>query len=225
MNSLALPLVSTAVRTGAAIAAALLCVATATPARAAEPRASRPESVGVASGFAVGAAAGGPIGALVGAAAGGWLGDRMHRESRAHATARERLALAEQRGDGLVLNLMFRTGEGGLRPEDLTLLERFATIAAATPGARVHVTGSADPRGAAEYNAALAARRATGVASRLIAAGLPPASLVVGSEVAAAPDAAAAAPPDLDGFAFLRRVTLRIEVPRGQAEATLAQRR
>jgi outer membrane protein OmpA-like peptidoglycan-associated protein len=230
MNTQAMPLVPTSVRIGAAVAAALLCLAAAAPSRAAETRASRPESVGVAGGFAVGAAAGGPIGALVGAAAGGWLGDRMHRESRAHAMAREQLAAAEQRGDGLTLNLMFRTEEASLRPEDAPLLERFAAIAKATPGARVHVTGFADPRGTPRYNAALAASRASGVASRLVAAGLPETCLVIGADVASATPEPGTVAADLDGFAFQRRVTLRIEVPQGDGEgkgeaATLAQRR
>ncbi len=47
----------------------------------ARAQASRHETRGVLSGFAIGAAAGGPVGALLGAAGGGWLGDRMHRES------------------------------------------------------------------------------------------------------------------------------------------------
>lgn len=45
-------------------------------------KASKPETTGVLSGLAIGAAAAGPIGAIVGAAAGGWLGDRLHREKQ-----------------------------------------------------------------------------------------------------------------------------------------------
>jgi outer membrane protein OmpA-like peptidoglycan-associated protein len=41
-------------------------------------KASRPETTGVLSGLAIGAAAAGPVGALAGAAAGGWLGDRLY---------------------------------------------------------------------------------------------------------------------------------------------------
>jgi len=43
-------------------------------------KASKQESIGVVTGLAVGAAAGGPIGAIVGAAAGGWLGDHYHKQ-------------------------------------------------------------------------------------------------------------------------------------------------
>lgn len=236
MNTLAIPRSSREIRIGAAIAAALACVATTVPVRADEAppsRASRQESVGVASGFAVGAAAGGPIGALVGAAAGGWLGDRMHRESRGHALTREQLAAAQRRGDGLTLNLMFRTEEAAIRPDDAAPIAQFAALATGTPGAIVHVTGFADPRGTPRYNAALAAERARVVAARLVAAGVPAERLVVGSEVAAGtPTEAAAAgavdpapAPDLEGYAFQRRVTLRIELPAQAGEATLAQRR
>ena len=45
-------------------------------------KASKPETTGVLSGLAIGAAAAGPIGAIAGAAAGGWLGDRLHREKQ-----------------------------------------------------------------------------------------------------------------------------------------------
>ncbi len=213
-------------RVAAAVAAALLLAGASLPVSAGtataggSPRASRPESAGVASGFAVGAAAGGPIGALVGAAAGGWLGDRMHREKAAHALTRDELAAAQLRGRGLSMNLMFRTDEATLRPDDEALVARFAALAATTPGAVVHVTGFADPRGTAAYNAALAAARAAAVAAKLVAAGMPAQRLVVsadtgdaGMQVAAEPEevlAVAASAPDLDGFAFQRRVSLVI---------------
>lgn len=44
------------------------------------------EDIGIVSGLAIGAAAGGPVGAMIGAAAGGLLGDRWHRQKQ---TARE----------------------------------------------------------------------------------------------------------------------------------------
>lgn len=45
-------------------------------------QASKPETTGVLSGLAIGAAAAGPIGAIAGAAAGGWLGDQLYREQQ-----------------------------------------------------------------------------------------------------------------------------------------------
>lgn len=47
---------------------------------------AKAEDIGIFTGLAVGAAAGGPIGAVIGAAAGGLMGDRYHREKQ---TARE----------------------------------------------------------------------------------------------------------------------------------------
>lgn len=213
-----------------AYAAALLLAAGALAAHAGPtppPKASKSESAGVASGLAVGAAAGGPIGAILGAAAGGWLGDRMHRERTAHERTRSQLTAASLRGSGLSMNLMFRTDESRLQPDDAAALAQFAALAATTPGAVVHVTGFADPRGSATCNTALAAARASAVASRLVAAGLPFGQLVVSSEtagdVATLDPAATTATPDLDGYAFQRRVTVRI----GQGtpgEARVAQK-
>jgi outer membrane protein OmpA-like peptidoglycan-associated protein len=220
---------------GAAVAAALLAAVVALPASAgtvATPEgstsstASRPESIGVASGFAVGAAAGGPIGALVGAAAGGWLGDRMHREQAGHARTRDALAVANQRGAGLTVTVMFRTDDASVRAEDESLLAQFAALAAATPGATVQVTGFADPRGSARHNAALAAERASTVATRLVAAGLPADRLVVSSDVAPSPVPAdgGVSAADLDGYALQRRVVVRIQPANPGAAAALAQR-
>jgi outer membrane protein OmpA-like peptidoglycan-associated protein len=56
-------------------------------------RAPKEEAVGVGSGAAIGALAGGPIGLVIGAAFGGWLGDRFHDE---RAGRRDADARAEQ---------------------------------------------------------------------------------------------------------------------------------
>jgi outer membrane protein OmpA-like peptidoglycan-associated protein len=55
-------------------------------------RAPKEESIGLGSGAAIGALAGGPVGLIIGAAFGGWLGDRFHHEKS------ERIA-SEQRYD------------------------------------------------------------------------------------------------------------------------------
>src|SRR5688572_28806586 len=57
-------------------------------------RAAKEESIGVGSGAAIGAFAGGPVGFVLGAAFGGWLGDRFHRERTARVEADERAAQA-----------------------------------------------------------------------------------------------------------------------------------
>lgn len=80
-------------RKGSIGLAIMAACASALPAQAQAPEpkpkaASRQETIGVATGFALGAVAGGPIGAIVGATAGAWLGDREHR------LAMQRTALA-----------------------------------------------------------------------------------------------------------------------------------
>jgi outer membrane protein OmpA-like peptidoglycan-associated protein len=54
-------------------------------------RAAKEESIGVGTGAAIGAIAGGPVGVLLGAAFGGWIGDRFHKE-RAARTASDQKA-------------------------------------------------------------------------------------------------------------------------------------
>ena len=53
-------------------------------------RAPKEESIGLGSGAAIGAMAGGPVGFVIGAAFGGWLGDRFHQERKARRIADER---------------------------------------------------------------------------------------------------------------------------------------
>jgi outer membrane protein OmpA-like peptidoglycan-associated protein len=64
-------------------------------------RAAKEESIGVGSGAAIGAMAGGPVGFVIGAAFGGWLGDRFHQERRARRSADERAAAASEHAGSL----------------------------------------------------------------------------------------------------------------------------
>jgi len=57
-------------------------------------RTPKEESIGLGSGAANGALAGGPVGLVLGAAFGGWLGDRFHGERSARRDADERAASA-----------------------------------------------------------------------------------------------------------------------------------
>jgi outer membrane protein OmpA-like peptidoglycan-associated protein len=57
-------------------------------------RAPNEEGIGLGSGAAIGALAGGPVGLVLGAAFGGWLGDRFHEERSARRNADERAAAA-----------------------------------------------------------------------------------------------------------------------------------
>lgn len=223
------------VRAGAVVGA-IACIL-AMPARADETvtvrqPASKQQSIGVVTGLAVGAAAGGPVGAIVGAAAGGWLGERYHKQSVAkeELTAdRERLArsvtelngtLAHQQEHGQQLDralshtdevqteVGFRTNDDTVQPRAIPSLQKLGALAAALPDAKVRVAGYADPRGSDEVNAALSKRRADAVAAVLASAGVSPERMII--EAHGRTDAISAEG-DSDGYAFDRRVTVRIE--------------
>jgi outer membrane protein OmpA-like peptidoglycan-associated protein len=179
-------------------AAALLCtLPVLATAQTPTPSASRPEKTGVATGVLVGAAAAGPFGAMLGAATGAWIGDCYHRK-----------AVVARGAEELMLTLRFRTDSVQLEPEAARDLARYASVASATRGTTVRITGFADPRGAADYNQQLSWRRAVAVAQALEAAGLPADRMIIEGRGALAP---ADGPVDLDGFAFARRVTVSIE--------------
>jgi outer membrane protein OmpA-like peptidoglycan-associated protein len=63
--------------------------------------AAKEESIGLGSGAAIGAMAGGPVGLVLGAAFGGWLGDRFHREHTGRLEADERAAQASAHSESL----------------------------------------------------------------------------------------------------------------------------
>lgn len=55
-------------------------------------KAPKEEKVGLGSGAAIGAMAGGPVGLILGAGLGGWVGNRLHEEKETHRASDERLA-------------------------------------------------------------------------------------------------------------------------------------
>jgi outer membrane protein OmpA-like peptidoglycan-associated protein len=59
------------------------------------------ESIGLGSGAAIGALAGGPVGLIIGAAFGGWLGDRFHHERSERAASDKRAGDAQARTESL----------------------------------------------------------------------------------------------------------------------------
>jgi outer membrane protein OmpA-like peptidoglycan-associated protein len=189
--------------------------------------ASKQENIGVVTGLAVGAAAGGPIGAIVGAAAGAWIGDRYHKQASARAAlagnvtelngslaqeqARgEKLDLALSYTNEVQIDVSFRTNDDSVPTQALPPLLKIGALAAALADARLRVSGFADPRGAQTYNDELSKRRAAAVAAVLSSAGVPPERLIVEGNGSADSTSAAG---DLDGFAFDRRVSVRIERP------------
>lgn len=201
--------------------------------------ASKQENIGVFTGLAVGAAAGGPIGAIVGAAAGAWVGDRYHKQevakkelatdlsqsqtkqtqlsqnvvelnsSLAQVRAKsEKLDLALKNTDALQTDVSFRTNDDSIGAQAMSPLLKIGALAASMPDMKVRVSGYADPRGSEEVNDALSRRRAEAVAAVLEKAGLPKDRMIVeghGKSESTAVDG------DLDGYAFERKVTVRLE--------------
>jgi len=59
------------------------------------------QSIGLGSGAAIGALAGGPVGLIIGAAMGGWLGDRFHHERVARAESEQQAGAAQAQAASL----------------------------------------------------------------------------------------------------------------------------
>jgi outer membrane protein OmpA-like peptidoglycan-associated protein len=207
---------------GITLAAALAVL---TPAQAAERRASKQENVGVTTGLAVGAAAGGPVGAIFGAAAGALIGNRYHQkqvdltqsESQRSKLASELVQTQKQgeqmgqaldRTHDLEAEVSFRTNDSNLTDASVARLQKLGSLAGSIPDSKVRVSGYADPRGSEALNAALSGKRAAAVAKVLESAGVDASRLIVESH---GETQSSTAEGDLDGYAFDRKVTVRIE--------------
>lgn len=205
----------------------------ASPLQAAEQaKGSKQENIGVASGLVIGAVAGGPVGAVFGVTAGALLGQRYHKQAEAKAAlasnlsqseaARgklesdltqmqvrgEQLGQAVDRSKNLEASVGFRTGDATLTDEDVARLQTLGALAGALGEVTVRVSGYADPRGSEAFNAKLSESRADAVAHVLTEAGVSPAHLMIESY---GEQKSTSATGDLDGYAFERRVTVRIE--------------
>ncbi len=196
--------------------------------------ASKQENIGVVTGIVVGALAGGPIGAVVGGAAGGVLGEHYHKQQVKNATLTGDLSKSEtqratltrnvsqldetvSRTDQLQTDIGFRTNDDSIDTKSLPPLLKLGALAATMPDVKVRVAGYADPRGSDELNNDLSKRRAEAVAAVLAQAGMSREQLIIeahGKSESSTPEG------DLDGYAFDRRVTVRIE---RKGEAAVAQ--
>jgi outer membrane protein OmpA-like peptidoglycan-associated protein len=203
----------------------------------AKKAASKQENVGVVTGLAVGAAAGGPVGAIVGAAAGAWIGDHYHKKEEANKALKaelndsesQRMSLAKNvdelnvslagaraSADELQTDVTFRTNDSAVGPQSVEMLKKMGTLAASMPDMKVVVSGFADPRGSEKYNDALSRRRAEAVAEVLADAGVAKDHLVVEGH---GKGEATSMEGDVDGYAFDRKVTVRLERVDGQQVA------
>lgn len=217
---------------GLALAAAYALAAPVQAAERAKTGGSKQEGIGVLSGLTVGALAGGPFGAVIGAATGGILGERYHKqaqEKKALAASLskmeaartqlqgdlaltreegEKLGMAVDRGRDLEASFGFRTADSTLSDDDVERLQKLGALAGAVGKVKVRVSGYADPRGSEKFNAALAEKRADAVAHVLIQSGVDVSQMVVESY---GESGSKSAEGDLDGYAFDRRVTVKIE--------------
>lgn len=188
---------------------------------------SKQSDIGAVTGLAVGAAAGGPVGAVLGAAAGALLGDRYHRQAQSSAalaadldhSEAERSRLSQsvaqldqtlQQTEELGLDVSFRTNDDSTPMRTMPPLLKLGALVVAMPQARVRIAGYADPRGSQAYNSELSLRRAQGVAAVLLAAGVAPERILIEAH---GKTESTSADGDLDGYAFERRVTVRLELP------------
>ena len=203
---------------------------------------SKQSDIGAVTGLAVGAAAGGPVGAVLGAAAGALLGDRYHRQAQSSAalvadldhSEAERSRLTRnvaqldgsltqaqahgaqldqtvQQTDELALDVSFRTNDDSITTRTMPPLLKLGALVVSIPQARVRIAGYADPRGSEAYNTELSLRRAQGVAAVLMSAGVAPERILIEAH---GKSESTSADGDLDGYAFDRRVTVRLELPR-----------
>jgi outer membrane protein OmpA-like peptidoglycan-associated protein len=209
--------------------------------------ASKQENIGLLTGLGVGAAAGGPVGAIVGAAAGAWIGHHYYTKDQDNKALKaglkdseaQRMELAKNVGelnvsladarakddkldqafkstDALETDVGFRTNDASVNPDAMEALQKMGTLAASMPDTKVVVAGFADPRGSEKYNEELSRRRAEAVAQVLADAGVAKDHLVVEGH---GKGEANSMEGDVDGYAFDRKVTVRLERVEGQEVA------
>jgi outer membrane protein OmpA-like peptidoglycan-associated protein len=215
--------------------------------KAPKTNASKQENIGVFTGLAVGAAAGGPVGAIVGAAAGAWIGDRYHKKEVAAKALKGDLSESEaqralltqsvtelnvsltdaraksdqlnqalKNADELGTDVGFRTNEDSISNQAMAPLMKLGALAASMPDVKVRVAGYADPRGSEKVNDELSRRRAEAVAEVLAQAGLPKDHMIVEGH---GKTESTTMEGDADGYAFDRKVTVRLERAGGQEVA------
>ena len=112
--------------------------------------------------------------------------------------------------DELQTDVSFRTNEASISAQAMAPLLKLGALAAAMPDVKVRVAGYADPRGSDALNDALSQHRAQAVAAVLAGAGLAQDRLIVEAHGKCE---STSTPGDLDGYAFDRRVTVRLERP------------
>ncbi len=196
---------------------------------------------GAVAGLALGAVVAGPVGAVIGAGVGAVIGDRYYRQTQVRAALAQDLGQSEaertrltaslvqldeslsaarargaqldrtlQSANELGVDVGFRTDDATLSAQAMAPLLKLGALAASIPGAQLQVAGYADPRGSDAWNDALSLRRAQSVADALALAGVARECIVVEAHGRGESTSAAG---DLDGYAFDRRVSVRLQLP------------
>ncbi|GMG88594.1 OmpA family protein [Biformimicrobium ophioploci] len=175
-----------------------------------------------------GAIAGGPLGMIAGALGGAWMGDKVEQAHEADMLAEQLAANREELGllaqqldaaklaagaaneaviDALHVQMLFATGDDELESGQLRQLATLAEFLGRHPELEIRLDGHADPRGTDEYNNVLADQRALSVQRVLTEFGIDASRIQRHSHGA---DASTSSKGDVDGYAFERRVDIRI---------------
>jgi outer membrane protein OmpA-like peptidoglycan-associated protein len=128
-------------------------------------------------------------------------------------------ARAAELGQGLELDVMFRTGQSELPAELDQRLNELATVLASNLQLRVHLDGHADPRGGDDYNRTLSDARVQAVKSALVAGGVDASRI---DSTAHGESDSLARDGDLDAYALERRVRIRLGLESASEETTTA---
>ena len=128
------------------------------------------------------------VGAAIGAALGGGAGYAVDRQRAdfenqlAAERARNEVQIQQLRDDVLLLtldsNVQFATGSAVIQPGIRPTLQRIAGALNQYPGTEVTIIGHTDSTGSLAFNQQLSEQRAAAVRNELIAAGVPPETLV-----------------------------------------------
>ena len=206
---------------------------------------SRKENIGVASGAVVGAFAGGPVGFIIGAAIGAKLGDSANSQSEHVDSLQASLKVSEQSvaslengidelsieveqlqrvarpelislmQAGIDMDLLFRTDEHALTDTTGGRLTQMAGTLAKMPAVRIQLDGFADERGDATYNHELSEKRVKFVRNLFVAAGVHPTRISTSAH-----GETVAQTPDVDSYAFERRVSVKLFIDNTQSLAS-----
>ncbi|WP_052480916.1 OmpA family protein [Gilvimarinus agarilyticus] len=199
------------------------------------------KQAGVATGgLLAGALIGGPAGLLAAFVGTIYVSEQM--ENNAEAAALEQKWLASQQElkhmthqlqaahstidnfetitlDQLELQVMFKTGEDQLSPQNTSALNTLAKFLVENPELSIQLDGYADPRGTDEYNNVLSQYRARSVLEALVAAGVSEQRVEI---MAHGASSTKATPGDTETYALERRVDIQIINPAGQKALALA---